>query len=74
MQPTYPKEALRAGGDALVVLRAVVTAEGKTKDVSGPAEDSEFARAALRAVHRWHFYPISMNDQPVYHFSFCKEL
>jgi TonB family protein len=63
VQPKYPKDALRAGTDTVVDLRAVVTPEGKTAQLTGPP--NEFGRAAINAVRKWHFYPAIVKNRPV---------
>jgi len=65
VQPKYPKDALRAGTDVTVTLRAVVTPEGKTAQLIAPSESNEFVRAAIDAVRRWRFHPVILRNQPV---------
>jgi TonB family protein len=63
--PKYPKDALQARTDTVVVLRAVVDADGRTQELTGPPATNDFARASLSAVRRWRFHPVFMEGTPV---------
>ena len=65
IRPRYPPEALRNGIAAKIELRVVVTAAGKTKDVSVLDGDSEFSRSAVVAIRKWRFRPVSSHGQVV---------
>ena len=62
--PEYPPGALQKGIQGDVRVRITVAADGKVKSAtvvnSSPA--AVFDRAALEAVRRWRFKPLSVND------------
>ncbi|MEW5709466.1 energy transducer TonB [Pelomicrobium sp.] len=65
--PDYPALARRMGEEGRVLLRVLVTADGRASQVklhatSGSARLDE---AAARAVAQWRFVPARQGDQPV---------
>ncbi len=65
--PTYPSRAIRLGQEGVVVLRALVTADGRTKELT-LWQSSRYAlldRAALDAVWKWEFRPALRHGRPV---------
>ncbi len=62
--PEYPPGALQKGLQGSVRVRITVAADGKVKSAavvnSSPA--AVFDQAALAAVRRWRFKPLSVND------------
>jgi protein TonB len=65
VQPPYPALARLAGVQGTVVLHAVISKEGKIKDlqvVSGPAL---LVRAAKDAVNQWRYRPYILNGEPI---------
>jgi protein TonB len=62
--PEYPPGALQKGIQGDVRVRITVAADGRVKSAtvvnSSPA--AVFDRAALEAVRRWRFKPLSVND------------
>ena len=62
--PEYPEDARQAGVQGVVVLDAVVSAEGavtQVKFVSGP---EALSLAAIDAVRWWRYEPYLVNGQP----------
>jgi TonB family protein len=65
VRPEYPEAARQAGVQGMVVLDAVISAEGavtQVKTVSGP---EALALAAADAVRWWRYEPYVVNGQPV---------
>jgi TonB family protein len=65
VEPEYPEAARKAGNQGLVVLDAVIAADGSVRNlrpVSGPAL---LVDAAARAVRSWKFEPYLSSGKPV---------
>ncbi len=65
--PKYPAESRKLREEGLVLLKVLVTAEGRADDVQ-LQRSSGFARldeAALKAVRRWEFNPARAGATPV---------
>lgn len=62
-QPDYPREALRAGAEGIVMVRAQVDANGipTQVEVVDRSGSRELDRSALDAVRKWRFTP-AMKD------------
>lgn len=60
--PKYPK-GVDVGGETVVELRAVVGPDGKLKELTPDEGSNPFVNAAVRAVRRWHFYPVSVDGK-----------
>ncbi|MCP3979606.1 MAG: energy transducer TonB [bacterium] len=68
VQPTYPRMAILAGRDGVVILRAVITEDGEVAEVEvlrSPQPDLGFADAAREAVLRWRYEPGQIDGRPV---------
>lgn len=65
--PRYPQWARRAGLEAVVTLRFVVTVEGTVRDirVHHIEGDERFGDEAVKAVAAWLFDPAIKGDRPV---------
>jgi protein TonB len=64
-QPHYPPTAKRARIEGVVVIEAVVTADGtvdKVKVISGP---QQLVDAAVEAIKQWKYEPTFLNGQAV---------
>jgi periplasmic protein TonB len=63
--PAYPRVARKARIGGVVVLEAVITAEGRVADVrvanSAPLLDD----AAVAAIRKWQYEPAQLNQRPV---------
>ena len=64
MQPdvAYPPNAK---GDASVVLRLTINADGSVRDAQTSDGDEPFASAAVHAAQTWRFEPATRDGQPV---------
>lgn len=65
--PNYPQRASAAGIEGKVVLRFIITAEGRVDNlrVTEAEPPGVFDREARRAASRWRFSPRRENGQPV---------
>jgi protein TonB len=66
VEPDYPEAARRARIEGVVILEAVITAQGGVEDVrvvhsAGPLLDS----AAAAALARWRYRPATLNGRAV---------
>ena len=66
VEPDYPEAARRARIEGVVILEAIITAQGGVEDVrvvhsAGPLLDS----AAAEAVRRWRYRPATLNGRAV---------
>ncbi|MCU1285444.1 MAG: peptidoglycan-binding protein [Acidobacteriales bacterium] len=64
-KPTYPDEAKRLGIEGSVVLTAVITKDGKVKQVRRVSGDARLANAAEEAVRHWKYDPYTLNGEPI---------
>ena len=64
MQPDvpYPPEAK---GDASIILRLTINADGTVRDAQASEGEEPFATAAVRAATSWRFEPATRDGQPV---------
>jgi periplasmic protein TonB len=65
VQPQYPPLARQARVQGVVVLRAMISREGKIEHlqvISGPAL---LMKSAMDAVLQWRYRPYSLNNEPV---------
>ncbi len=65
VHPVYPHVARRARIGGVVVLEAMITAEGNVSDVRVATSAPLLDDAALAAVRRWHYEPARLNHVPV---------
>ncbi len=67
VEPQFPEQLRHQGLTSTVVLRVVVTREGRIGDarVEKVAGAPEFGDAALQAVREWEFKPATKDGQPV---------
>ena len=57
IEPAYPEEARRAGKQGMVVLDAVIAADGTVKRLKPVSGDDQLVKAAAEAVRSWRFEP-----------------
>lgn len=64
--PVYPPEAREAGIGGYVVVRYDVDAEGRVVNARVVESEPEevFDEAALQAVSRWRFQPVTDDEDP----------
>ncbi|HXH40730.1 MAG TPA: energy transducer TonB [Thermoanaerobaculia bacterium] len=65
VEPLYPEKARKARISGIVIVEALVTREGKVKDVVVRKSLPPLDEAALAAVRQWTFEPGTLNDRPV---------
>lgn len=67
LQPPYPPGMIRAEKEGVVVVRVLVGADGRVKEVQKiEAADDAFFRATVdQAMKRWRFVPATSDGQPV---------
>ena len=65
VQPEYPQLARQARIQGTVVLRAVISREGRIENLQVLSGHPLLVPAALDAVRQWRYRPYSLNDQPV---------
>ena len=66
-QPTYPAEERRAGNSGRVVVRVLISADGRVKQVERVAAPSDafFEATMRRAIDKWRFKPATRDGVPV---------
>jgi protein TonB len=65
VQPVYPEIARRARIEGIVLLRGVITREGKIADLRVLSGHPLLVKAALDAVSQWVYSPTLLNQKPV---------
>ena len=66
--PIYPRLAVKARVEGLVVLRAIITAEGDVTSIElrdAPRPDLGFSESAIAAVSCWKYEPGRYQGRPV---------
>lgn len=61
--PEYPDDARKKGREGLVVLRIVVTVDGRVGDVEVLSGDEPFVSAAIAAVKTWRYSPAMVDGR-----------
>lgn len=66
--PAYPPLSRRLGEEGRVLLRALVDADGRTREVQVEVSSghARLDRAAQEAVARWRFVPARRGDEPTH--------
>jgi protein TonB len=65
VQPEYPQLARQARIQGTVVLRAIISRDGKIENLQVLSGHPLLAPAAIEAVRQWRYRPYLLNDQPV---------
>jgi protein TonB len=65
VQPEYPLLARQARIQGTVVLRAIISREGRIEKLQVVSGHPLLAPAAIEAVRQWRYRPYLLNDQPV---------
>src|ERR1700749_3760937 len=61
----YPADALRRDLAGQIEIRAIVSAEGRTKEIKLITGESEFSKSAVEAVRKCRFHSVLSNGHPV---------
>ncbi len=65
VQPQYPALARQARVQGMVVLRAVITREGKIANLQVMSGHPMLVQSAMDAVRQWRYRPYYLNNEPV---------
>jgi protein TonB len=65
VEPSYPAQALQAGLQGPVVMRAWIGKDGRIEDVKLIHGSFLLGEAAYRAVKQWRYKPYLLNGQAV---------
>jgi periplasmic protein TonB len=65
VQPDYPVLAKQARVQGKVVLRAMISREGKIENLQVLSGHPMLVRAAVDAVRQWRYRPYALNGEPV---------
>jgi protein TonB len=63
--PVYPPVAQRARVEGVVILEAVIDAQGRVASVRVLRSIALLDQAAVEAVRQWRFTPALLNTEPV---------
>jgi TonB family protein len=64
-KPVYPAEAKQAGVTGTVVLDAMIAPDGAVRDVKVVSGPPMLVQAAVDAVSKWVYEPVTMDGAPV---------
>lgn len=65
VQPIYPESARRNHVQGTVILRAVITKDGRISELTPISGPKELIPAAVGAVQQWRYKPYRLADRPV---------
>jgi protein TonB len=65
VQPQYPQLARQARVQGVVVLRAVISREGKIENLQLVTGHPLLVQSAMEAVRQWRYRPYVLNNEPV---------
>jgi periplasmic protein TonB len=65
VSPVYPRLALDAHKEGLVILEAVIAEDGRVRDVKVLRSQPLLDQAAIDAVRQWRFTPTLLHGEPV---------
>ena len=65
IEPTYPPIAKSAGVQGEVLIKAIISSEGKIEQAQVISGSPWLSRAALDAIRQWRYRPYLLNDKPV---------
>jgi len=65
VQPQYPSLARQARIQGIVVLRAVISRDGKIENLQIMSGHPMLVQAAMDAVRQWRYRPYYLNNEPV---------
>ncbi|MCL5879065.1 MAG: energy transducer TonB [Deltaproteobacteria bacterium] len=64
--PVYPVDARKQGREGIVVLKALISPDGKIKEIKIVKPDPVFDKSAVDAVEHWRFSALTSHGRPVY--------
>ena len=65
VQPVYPPMAVQTRTEGTVVLRGVIGADGRVRELLVVSGHPWLVKAAVAAVSRWRYRPTLLNGLPV---------
>ena len=65
VQPQYPPLARQARVQGMVVLRAMISRQGKIENLQVVSGHPLLVQSAINAVFEWRYRPYYLNNQPV---------
>jgi len=65
VQPQYPPLARQARVQGIVVLRAVISRDGKIENLQIINGHPLLVKSAMDAVRQWRYRPYYLNNEPV---------
>ena len=65
VQPQYPTLARQARVQGVVVLRAMISREGKIENLQVMSGHPMLVQSAMEAVRQWRYRPYYLNNEPV---------
>jgi TonB family protein len=65
VQPIYPRSARQYHVQGAVILRAVISKDGRIEDLTPISGPKELIPAAVAAVQQWRYKPYLLEGQPV---------
>jgi len=65
VEPTYPNIAKIAGVQGEVLIKAVISTEGRIEQAQVVSGSPWLSKAALDAIQQWRYRPYYLNDRPV---------
>ncbi len=65
VEPIYPSIAKIAGVQGAVLIRAVISTEGKIEQAQVVSGSPWLSKAALDAIQQWRYRPYYLNDKPI---------
>ncbi|QRK09481.1 TonB family protein [Archangium violaceum] len=65
VQPEFPQSARASGREGLVILKIIVTEDGRVGDISVMRGEEPFASSAIAAVRTWRYSPALLDGRPI---------
>ena len=65
VEPDYPAIARTAGVQGSVLIKAIISADGKIERAQAISGSPLLIPAALRAIQQWRYRPYFLNHQPI---------
>jgi protein TonB len=65
VEPVYPPIAKTAGVQGAVLIKAVISTEGRIEQAQVVSGSPWLSKAALDAIQQWRYRPYFLNDKPV---------